>query len=87
MKLRGLVPNFHSHVSGSDLKIPMIGLIWNLYFPFMFPFMISNFQIGNLYVGHLCEISAQLREWRERQGTAANHWLAAVPCPPLSSCG
>jgi hypothetical protein len=26
MKLRGLVPNFHIHVSVSDLYIPMIGL-------------------------------------------------------------
>ncbi len=32
MKLRGLVPTFSIHVSGSDLYIPMIGLIWNLYF-------------------------------------------------------
>jgi hypothetical protein len=33
MKLRGLVPNFYIHVSGSDLNIPKIALIWNLYFP------------------------------------------------------
>ncbi len=33
MKLRGLVPSFYIHVSGSDLHIPTIGLIWNLYFP------------------------------------------------------
>jgi len=33
MKLRGLVPNFYMHVSGSDLYIPTVGLIWNLYFP------------------------------------------------------
>jgi hypothetical protein len=26
MKLRGLVPNFHIHVSVSDLNIPRIGL-------------------------------------------------------------
>jgi hypothetical protein len=32
MKLRNLVPNFYIHVSGSDLNIPMISLIWNLYF-------------------------------------------------------
>jgi hypothetical protein len=32
-KLRGLVPNFYIHVPGSDFYIPMIGLIWNLYFP------------------------------------------------------
>jgi hypothetical protein len=33
MKLRGLVTNFYMHVSGSDLYIPTVGLIWNLYFP------------------------------------------------------
>jgi hypothetical protein len=33
MKLRGLIPNFYFHVSGSDLHVPMIRLIWNLYFP------------------------------------------------------
>ncbi len=32
MKLRGLVPNFYILVSGSDLYIPTIGLIWNLCF-------------------------------------------------------
>jgi hypothetical protein len=31
-KLRGLVPNFGIHISGGDLYIPTIGLIWNLYF-------------------------------------------------------
>ncbi len=30
MKLHGLVPNYYIHVSGSDLYIRMIGLIWNL---------------------------------------------------------
>ncbi len=33
IKLCGLVPNFFIHVSGSDLSIPKISLIWNLYFP------------------------------------------------------
>ncbi len=32
-KLRGLVLNFYIHVSGSNLYISMISLIWNLYFP------------------------------------------------------
>ncbi len=32
------------------------------------------------------ELSAQPQERREGQGTAAKHWLAAVPCPPLRSC-
>jgi hypothetical protein len=35
MKLHGLVPNFYIHVSGSNLFISMIGLIWNLYFPLL----------------------------------------------------
>ncbi len=33
MKLRCLFPNFYSHVSGRDLYISTMGLIWNLYFP------------------------------------------------------
>ncbi len=45
------------------------------------------FQIGNLYVDHLCELSAQPQERRAGQGTATNHCLAAVPCPSLLSCG
>jgi hypothetical protein len=32
-ELRGLSPNFHIHVSVSDLYIPRTGLIWNLCFP------------------------------------------------------
>ncbi len=35
MKLSGLIPNFFIHISGSNLYIPTIGLIWNLYFPVM----------------------------------------------------
>jgi hypothetical protein len=33
MKLHSLVPNFYIHVSGGNLNIPSIGLVWNLYFP------------------------------------------------------
>jgi hypothetical protein len=33
MKLHGLISNFYIHASGSDLYIPTMGLIWNLYFP------------------------------------------------------
>jgi hypothetical protein len=33
------------------------------------------------------ELLAHPEERREGQGTAANQWLAAVPCPPLHSCG
>ncbi len=32
MKLSGLVPNFYIHVFQSDLYIPTIVLIWDLYF-------------------------------------------------------
>jgi hypothetical protein len=44
--------------------------------------------IGNLYFP-VCkrELLAQLQEWKEGQGTGAKHWMAAVPCPPLRSCG
>ncbi len=70
MKLRGLIPYFYIHVTGIDLYIPTIGLIWNLYF---------------LYC--VRELSAQPQERREGQGTAAKQRLAAVPCPPLRSCG
>jgi hypothetical protein len=33
MKMRDLVPTFYIPVIGSDLYIPMIGLIWNICFP------------------------------------------------------
>jgi hypothetical protein len=71
MKLRGLTPNFYIHVSGRNLYITTIGLIWNLYF----------------FLYCVRELSAQLQERREGQGTAAKQWLVAVPCPPLHSCG
>jgi hypothetical protein len=35
MKLRDLLPNFYIHVTGSDLFIPKICLIWTLYFPLL----------------------------------------------------
>jgi hypothetical protein len=76
MKLRGHVSNFYIHVSGIDLYIPTIGLIWNLirsqskkeidYKDYVI------FLIGNLYVGHLFELLAQLQERRGGQGAAAN---------------
>ncbi len=43
------------------------------------------FQIGNLYVGNLCELSAQPQEKRGGQGTAANLCLTPVPCLSLRS--
>ncbi len=45
------------------------------------------FQIGNFYVGHLCELSAQPQEKRVGQGTAANLCLTPVPCLTLRSWG
>ncbi len=44
-------------------------------------------QIGNMFVGNLCGLSAQPQEQRGGQGNAANSCLAAVPCPSLRSCG
>ncbi len=41
----------------------------------------------SIFLYCLSEFSAQLQERREGQGTAAKQWLAAVPCPPLRSCG
>jgi hypothetical protein len=52
----------------------------------LFPLTVI-FQIGNLYVGHLCELLAQPQEPRGGQGNTGNPWLAAVPCPYLRSCG
>ncbi len=71
-KLRGLIPNFYIHVYESYLYIPMMGLIWNLYFPVLYC---------------VRELSTQPQERREGQGTAANHRLAAVPCAALPSDG
>jgi hypothetical protein len=70
-------------VSHSLSKLKVNWLQWS----FVFHLWSAIFQVGNLYVGHLCELSAQPQERRGRQGTAANHCLAAVPCPSLSSCG
>jgi hypothetical protein len=49
--------------------------------------MIRNFPNWKFVFGHLCKLSAQPQEQRGGQGTAANHCLAAVPCPSLRSCG
>ncbi len=72
MKQRGLVTNSYIHISGSDLYIPKMGLIWNICFPLLYC---------------MRELSAQPHERREGQGTAAKQWLVAVPCPPFPSCG
>jgi hypothetical protein len=72
MKLHGLAPHFYIHVSGNELCIPMIGLIWNLYFPEQYC---------------MRELSAQLQELREGQGTAAKLWLVTIPCHPIESWG
>ncbi len=50
-------------------------------FPQSFLFGISIF----LYC--MRELSAQLQERREGQGTATKLWLAVFPCLPLRSCG
>jgi hypothetical protein len=71
MKLRGLVPNFYIHVSGSYLYNPMTGLIWKLYFPVL-PYCVR-------------ELSAQPQKQREGQGTAAKHWLRQFPALPSAT--
>ncbi len=45
------------------------------------------FQIEHLYVGDLCELSAQQQDQSWGQGTAGDPCLVAVPCPSLRSCG
>jgi hypothetical protein len=101
MKLFGLVPNFYIHVSESDFYIPSI-LIWNLissqskkeidYIPLYLRSVI--FQIGNMYVGHLCELSAQPQEGTEgRELPSTSVWwqfpaLLSIPVvePRVLSC-
>jgi hypothetical protein len=67
-KRRGLVSSFYIHVSGSDLYIPRIGLIWNLYFPVL----------HERTLGSTAGAERRAGNWQR---------LAAVPCPPLLSCG
>jgi hypothetical protein len=44
MKLQDLVPNFYIHVSGSDLYIPKICLIWSLYCPLLHEITLGSTQ-------------------------------------------
>ncbi len=53
------------------------GLIVSIYDPEFF----------KLEICHLCELLAQLLDRNEGQGTAVNHFFAAVPCPSLRFCG
>ncbi len=55
MKLHGLVPNFYLDISGSNLYIPMIGLISYIYFPVQYC---------------MRELSAQPQYRREGQGSS-----------------
>jgi hypothetical protein len=41
----------------------------------------------SLFLYFMRKLSAQPQEWREGQRTGTKQWLAAVPCPPLRSCG
>jgi hypothetical protein len=63
-------PNFYTHVSRSDLYIPMIGLIWNIYFPVL----------CEITLGSTTEAE------KEGQGITAKQWLFAFPWPALPSC-
>jgi hypothetical protein len=60
MKLRGLVLNFYNHVSGSDLYIPTIGLIWNLVFPAEEPRVHISDQHTNIQFGKLWIINGNI---------------------------
>jgi hypothetical protein len=53
------------------MRIQYKCLIWNLI----------------LYVGHLCELSAQPLGGGEGRGQPTALCLAAVPCPSLRFCG
>ncbi len=66
----------------ASFSISTFMYLWAIYiFPPSVLFWISIF----LYCGR--ELSAQPQERREGQGTAPQQWLAAVPWPPLRSCG
>ncbi len=71
MKLRELAPNFYIHV---------LYLRATYVFPWKVLFRIS------IFLHCMRELSAQPKERREGQGTAAKQWWRAVPCPPLRSC-
>ncbi len=66
MKLHSLVPKIYIHISRSDIYIPTIGLLWNLYFS-----VLSE-----------KELSAQPQERREGHRTAAKQWYPALPFAP-----
>jgi hypothetical protein len=70
MKLRGLITNFYIHVSRSDLYIPTISLIWNLYFPIL----------GERTLGSTAEV--ERRAGNCRQAGVGGSSLAS---PPLLS--
>jgi hypothetical protein len=72
MNLRGLVPDFYILVSGRDIYIPTIGL-FDISFILKSKKKLTTkincfylrsiiFQIGNLYIGHLCELSVIKRD-------------------------
>jgi len=73
MKIHGLVPYFYHDISGSNLYIPMIGLIWYLYF-------LEQYCIR--------ELLAQQQELREgRELPPSSGWWQFPACPPIRSCG
>jgi hypothetical protein len=75
MKLRSLVPNFNIHVSGNNLYIPTIGLILNLYFPFLHERTLGSTAGGERRAGNFS------------QAEVGGKFPTQVPCPSFRSCG
>jgi hypothetical protein len=71
MKLHGLIPKFYIHIPGSDLYIPIMGLIWNLYFPVLHERLLGS------------TAGAKIRAGNFRLAGFGG----AVTCLPHRSCG
>ncbi len=72
MKQRGLVPTIYIHISGNNLYIPKIGLIWNIYFPALHQ---ENSQRNHM----------SGEKGRERPPSIGKCQFPALPYPPVSS--
>jgi hypothetical protein len=70
MKLLVLIPKLYIYVSGSDISIPTISLIWNLYFP-----VLHGRTLGSTAV-------AERRAWNCRQACSGWRQFPALPSAP-----